>query len=488
MRLQVSRSTIACLCLIACTLVASTTPAADVRVENADVLKRAATAAQPGDRVLFARGEWRDVNLVIEAQGTEAAPIVFAAERPGETVINGKSRLRIGGEHLIVSGLLFRSAYHPNAVLEFRRDSKRPSSHCRVTDCAFVDCNPFRESQEESAYVSLYGHENRLDHCELSGKTSRGTTLIVWLNDESSCRHRIDSNYFGPRPPLKRNGGETIRIGDSKTSLVSAGCVVESNLFERCSGEAEIVSNKSCENIYRHNTFRGCGGALTLRHGHNCRVERNWFFGDGEKGTGGVRIIGAGHRVVNNYFEGLRGDDGRATLCLMTGLEDSPLNGYSPVKDAVVAFTTIIDCKQPLVMGYADEDVDATVPPADCVVANNLILGRGGLVVFPHREAVGLRAERNLVWNGESEPGFGLERLAEAPDITPSDAGWQQAGPALPRSDDGSSAPRKPTIDIEGQPRPASPQVGCDEFSREKPRFRPLVRGDVGPSWQRTNR
>ena len=55
---------------------------------------------------------------------------------------------------------------------------------------------------------------------------------------------------------------ETIRIGDSQTSLLMGGCVVEKNLFEKCNGEAECISNKSCGNIYRENTFLEVSGTL----------------------------------------------------------------------------------------------------------------------------------------------------------------------------------------------------------------------------------
>ena len=71
--------------------------------------------------------------------------------------------------------------------------------------------------------------------------------------------------------------------------------VVENNLFEQCNGDVEIVSNKSGENVYRHNTFVECVGALTLRHGKGCVVEGNYFLGHLAPQTGGVRIIGEDH-------------------------------------------------------------------------------------------------------------------------------------------------------------------------------------------------
>ena len=58
--------------------------------------------------------------------------------------------------------------------------------------------------------------------------------------------------------------------------------IVEDNYYEHCDGEAEIISNKSCENIYRRNTFVECKGAL-MRHGNRCTAEGNWFFGHGRR-------------------------------------------------------------------------------------------------------------------------------------------------------------------------------------------------------------
>ena len=104
----------------------------------------------------------------------------------------------------------------------------------------------------------------------LRARPGKGPTFVVWLGDGNEGRHQIDHNYFGPREKLGKNGGETIRVGDSKTAMLTGGCVVEKNLFEKCNGETECISNKSCGNIYRDNTFLEVSGTLTLRHGNGC--------------------------------------------------------------------------------------------------------------------------------------------------------------------------------------------------------------------------
>lgn len=454
-------------------------------VKSPEELHQRLRTAQPGDVIALAAGQWRDVDLVLEAQGRPDRPIIITAERPGETILTGRSRVRVGGEYLVLSGWLFREAWFPGALLELRRDSRRHAAHCRITECAFIDCNPPDGSGDEGKYLSLYGQHHRVDHCYFAGKRSRGATLVVWLDDETSGRHQIDFNHFGPRPELRQNGGETIRIGDSQTSLWAARCVVDSNLFEECNGEVEIISNKSCENIYRHNTFRRCAGTLTLRHGHRCLVEGNWFLGEGARNTGGVRIIGEGHRVVNNYFADLEGRDARAAVCVMSGLIDSPLHGYSPVAGATIAFNTLVNCRESLVIGYGDKDVQANAPPRECVIVNNLLVSRRGPLVCLVTPPEGFRWSTNLLHGAASGLTDEHGQILAEPRLTAASDGTFRPGadsPARGAADDRLVAVAD---DIDGQRRTAPWDVGCDQLSGEPVLFRPLTSTDVGPFWMR---
>ena len=360
--------------------------------------QKAVTAAKPGDSITLSEGEWKDAKLLLDTQGTAEAPVTLRAAQPGKTVITGKSRLRFGGNHLVVTGLFFKGAHHKSDLIEFRKDSKAPSSHCRLTECALVDCNA--PQAKETRWIGLYGQHNRIDHCWIQGKTTRGTTLVVWLNGQTA-EHRIDHNYFGPRPPLKINGGETIRVGDSKSSMQVCRTIVEANCFEQCDGEAEIISNKSCENIYRRNTFRRCSGALTLRHGNDCLVEGNFFFGENSKNAGGVRIIGERHRVTGNLFQDLGGLETRAALCLVNGLKDSPLNGYFQVRDAQITRNTWLNCRQPIYIGQSDEDRGNDLAPQGVVFTGNEILGKTAAVTIATPGEI--RWEENVV-SSEAAP------------------------------------------------------------------------------------
>lgn len=440
--------------------------------------------ARPGDHLVLRDGTWSDADILFDAQGTAARPITLRAETPGRVILRGKSRLRIAGRHLVVAGLWFKDGeVASDAVVAFRRSSSQHAHHCRLTNCAITANHPL-DRDDDTKWISLYGSYNRVDHCYLAGKENAGATLVVWLS-ETPNHHRIDHNHFGPRPRLGSNGGETIRVGTSDWSLHNSRTVVEHNLFEQCNGEVEIISSKSCENIFRHNTFLECEGALTLRHGNRCTVEGNFFLGQGQPRTGGVRVIGEDHKVYNNYFAGLRGEGARAAICLMNGLPDSPLHGYFQVQRATVAFNTVIDCREDLVLGYvSDNPKGGVLPPKDCLFANNVIVGEHGPLVRTISEPENLRWENNL-FHGAA---VGLAPLAGIRQVDPQmerAAGglWRPAAGSPVR---GAARGDFPFVrdDIDGQPRGAARDLGCDQRSCEPALRRPLTPADVGPSWK----
>lgn len=346
--------------------------AKDIPVADSVAFAEAAKTLAAGDTLILQDGTWTDAQLKLSAKGTAAKPVTIKAQTPGKVILTGTSRLSVGGSHIIVDGLWFQNPTGEQ-VIELRKDSKQLATDSRITNCVVTNDTQLT-STTSAQFVSIYGARNRVDHCYIAGKTTQGTTLVVWLSNEAKDqgKHQIDHNHFGPRQRLGKNGGETIRLGDSKTSMQTAACIVEHNLFEKCDGEAECISNKSCGNLYRHNTFNAVSGTLTLRHGNGCTVEHNTFIGAGAKGAGGVRIIGEDHIVTANRFENLTGDNERSALCIMLGIPDSVPNGYFQVKRAKVTGNTFINCKHNILIGMSG-DKKATLPPLETVISGNHI-------------------------------------------------------------------------------------------------------------------
>jgi poly(beta-D-mannuronate) lyase len=374
--------------------------AAEVKVSDAESARKAVLGAKPGDVVVLAAGEWHDADLRLDGDGVADQPITIRAEEPGKTIFTGASRVRLGGAHLVVSGLHLKNLTGAKAdCFEFRIDSKRRANHCRVTDCAFTEEPDFAAKESENRWIGIYGEGNQIDRCTIEGKKNKGATLVVWLGELDTGGHRILRNHFRERPRLGKNGGETIRVGDSKSSMMTASCLVEGNVFFHCDGETECISNKSCGNTYRGNWFLETQGTLTLRHGNDCLVEGNYFLGKGRSQTGGIRVIGERHRVIGNHLRELEGDGFRAAICLVNGIPDSPENGYLRVVGAEIRENTVVDCKESIVLAYNDVE-EATMVPKGVTLEGNIVRAREGRPAL----RVG-RALEGTVWTSNSLEG-----------------------------------------------------------------------------------
>lgn len=395
-------------------------------VDGPLALTAAVAKARPGDEVVIQDGLWRDTHVRIVGNGAEGAAIRIHPETPGGLQITGSSRVRIGGSHLVVSGLRLRNIHDVSDWFQLREDSKNLARHCRVTNCVFEEDPDFDPGDMDSRWIGIYGESNEFDHCRVEGKKSRGTSLVIWLQKGMDAEHFLHHNRFGHRPPLGRNGGETIRVGDSKTCALNARCLFTENVFQRCNGEAECISNKSCENVYRSNLFREVQGTLSLRHGHRCRVENNVFLGNDLKHTGGIRIIGEDHVVRGNYLANLGGTDGRGALVLHCGIVNSPASGYAPVRRTLVQDNHIIGCRQSLVIGYADKDSpQSVVVPRDCMFKGNAFLAAADRTAIIEQKAAADTRWQDNIATGKSlgiqvPAGGGLQfRNAPLPGMAP---------------------------------------------------------------------
>lgn len=373
-------------------------------VETQQQFEKAVAEAGPGDVIKLANGTWNDFEILLRGKGAEGKPITLTAEEKGKVIISGRSNLRMAGEYLVVSGLVFKNGYTPTSeVISFRRNKEDLAYHSRVTEVVIDGFNN-PERTETDYWVVMYGKHNRFDHNHIAGKKNNGVTMAVKLNSEASQEnhHQIDHNYFGPRPNLGSNGGETLRIGTSHYSLTNSFTTVENNFFERCSGEVEIISNKSGNAVIRGNVFLESRGTLTLRHGNDNLVENNVFFGNGVDHTGGIRLINKRQTIRNNYMQGLTGHRFASALTIMNGVPDSPINRYHQVEDSVIENNTVIDSAH--IEMAAGSDAERSAVPKSTVFRNNLIYNHGGTsVITVHDDISGIEFEGNVL-NGVEKP------------------------------------------------------------------------------------
>jgi len=439
------------------------------RVSSASQLNNLSTALHPGDSIILTDGVWTNQNVRFYARGTARKPITLRAETPGKVRFTGDSTLTIDGEYVVLSGVAVQNGGHAGDGILVSGD------HCRVTDCAVTEST-------YKFFVHLAGIEDRMDHCYLAEKTSESPTLQIEVRSKPN-HDLVDHNYFGHRPPLGRNGGETMRVGYSWQSMSNSATTVELNLFERCDGEIEIISSKSCENIYRNNTFLDCAGMLTLRHGNRCRVEGNFFIAHHKRGSGGIRVIGDDHVIVNNYIDGVS----QGCVWITSGIEDSPLKGYFRARNTLIAFNTFVDSRGPCFdLSAGLGTARRTLFPENITIANNLIRVPEDGELLKGQESSSYKIYGNIAEIDSTE------KPASHSGVRFVDARLKRAGDGLlrpvPDSPARGSAEGKTfgiKMDIDGQPRKGRFDVGADQFSEAPITNRPLTPTDVGPSWMK---
>jgi poly(beta-D-mannuronate) lyase len=385
------------LIVLAC-LISVATHARETIVRSQAEYLEAVKTLHAGDTVVLANGEWRDFEILFKGEGTAELPITLTAETKGQVFLSGQSNLRLAGEHLVVSGLVFKNGHSPtDVVIAFREAQGEYADNSRVTEVVIDRFNK-PERAEFDVWVMMYGKNNRFDHNHLVGKGNQGVTMAVRLDSAQSQEnhHRIDHNYFGPRQTLGSNGGETLRIGTSHYSLTSSFTTVENNYFDRCDGEVEIISSKSGGNTFRGNLFFESRGTLTLRHGNDNVVENNVFLGNHVQHTGGIRVINKRQTVRNNYLFGLTGHRFGGALVIMNGVPESPINRYHQVEDSVVENNSIIESSH--VELAAGADAERSAPPLSTRFIGNLIYNADGRnIIAVHDDISGIQFARNVV-------------------------------------------------------------------------------------------
>jgi poly(beta-D-mannuronate) lyase len=435
--------------------------------------------AVPGDRIELADGTYVTSNPIeVSCNGTEADPIVITARNVGGATIGGAAGFNVQGSYLVIRG--FKLAH---AIAGERGFVVRDSHHVRITRNEFA----IRDTTESSIWLYIDGvgsAHNRIDHNFFHDKASRNVFLAL-LGDAPdgdpamSQEDRIDHNYFLSQT-YPEEGGECIRIGDSKRGPLSAHTLVDSNLFEKCDGDPEVISSKASDVTYLGNTLRGNKGSLVLRHGNRNRVDGNFFLDN----VGGMRVYGHEHAIVNNYFEANSGSGPESTLILNSGCTESDTGNGSDCSrpDGVtVAHNTLVgNLVTHLVIGSSSST--RPLAPRNCTFGNNIVQGEEGTLVTFNATPENFAWTGNILW-GAAAPG-GIPSSG----FTKVDPQLQRAADGLLRPSAGSpvigaspTSPASLTTDMDGDPRQGLSDVGADQYTPLVPQRRPLLPADVGP-------
>jgi Protein of unknown function (DUF4038)/Chondroitinase B/Putative collagen-binding domain of a collagenase/Right handed beta helix region len=437
-----------------------------IEVGNSEELDSALTSARAGDQIVLADGEY-EIGSMSGRHGTAAEPIVVRAEHRGRANIT-EGQLEIeDSSYVTFEGLTWTNS-----------DTLKVTSSNNVR----LTRNHFRLTEEESLkWVIIQGansHHNRIDHNLFEEKNQLGNFITIDGSETQQSQYdRIDHNHFRDIGPRAENEMEAIRVGWSEISESSGHTTVEQNLFENCDGDPEIVSVKSNDNIVRYNTFRTSQGTLTQRHGNRGQLYGNFFLGGGKAGTGGIRLYGQDHKVYNNYFEGLTGTGYDAALQLDGGDVDTSgaLSSHFRVYRATVVHNTFVNNVSNIEIG-----ANYKHPPADSIVANNVVAGSQGKLFNELKQPVNHTYAGNLAWPTGSAT-VGVDGIEVKDPLLAKENELYRIGDGSPAIDAGAGTYDFLADDMDGQARAGRADVGADERSTAEVTRRPLTAADVGP-------
>ncbi|WP_282124064.1 chondroitinase-B domain-containing protein [Algibacter mikhailovii] len=362
-------------------------------VSNPAELQTAISNAKAGSIIELVDGVWQDVQVSINVNATNSQPCIIKAQNPGKVFFEGRSNISLGGSYIIFEGVIFQNASglissndRIEPVIEFRDTSNNDCEHCHVRNVK-IDTYNGTSSQEEDVFkwVIIYGAYNEVSYCSFLGKNGVGSIINDNHNNSTPDYSKIHHNYFADRVPVGGdvnglNDQDAIRIGVSSRSLTDSFTEVYDNFFNNWAGEVEIISNKCGSNKYYNNTFRDYQGTLTLRHGNNTEVFGNYFFGNNNPFSGGIRIIGEDHKVYNNYFQNLNyrkpsgsGSNTTGAINVSNGKPDSALNEYYQVKNVQIINNTIVNSDYAIRVGTKTNST-LTLAPENVLIANNIML------------------------------------------------------------------------------------------------------------------
>jgi poly(beta-D-mannuronate) lyase len=443
---------------------------ATYRVGSLSELTARINAASVGDEIIVADGVYSTSAAIdVRCAGTATNRIIIRAATIGGVEISGSHgfNLNPGAAHVTIQGFKFTHRSGGAAI-------QSGANFIRFTRNIF-------QCTGAGHFLLVAGDDAEIDHNEFRDKSTVGNMIDVRGTDGQVARRVwVHHNYFHDFTSAGANGAETIRWGLSGLSLSTGSGLCEYNLFVRCNGENEMISNKSSGNTYRYNTVLN-SREVSQRHGNDC-----FYYGNIIRNSGGIRVYGDRHKLFSNYLEGnsigvnLGNGGGDVYAGALLTAHDRP-------DDNVVAFNTFINNRTHYQMGVRSGGLGSS----NTVVANNLFSGGGVAVTVSRGQPYTGTWLNNILWQTRGAgdlPATGYQTTE--PLLTPDANGIYRLQPDSPAGNAGRGARDAydhwlrfefVNVDQDGQPRDAAPDVGADEISRAPIRARLLTTNDVGP-------
>jgi len=406
-----------------------------------------------GDEVIVSgEGEISLKNRCFDAQ------VLIRAEHVGSVTLD--SATINNSQYIALQGFTFGP--HDNSTLLKIADSKNIKILRNTFDHKDITDGQNSIVLTESSEVIAIAYNEFLDKNIVvendDGQINSGSYIKFQYDDDTGSMTKsahIHHNYFknivpyiktGETTPEGDSDREAIVFGDSGSQDVETHHLIEYNLFEDCDGENEIMTVKTSNNEFSHNTFLNSMGSLSFRLGHDNKAENNYFYGTGESTlvtdanyqTGGIRVYGANHIVSHNYMQNLSGTSWRSPILIDSGdvSDSSNGNSHEAPTNVIVSDNTLVDNLGGGI--YIGRD-NYSIEPTTISITDNIVTGGEAMLFDNYAD------ESSNVWSGNQAYATGsaianggaslsnneLEIVSSAPSIiTPTPLSTSDVGPA----------------------------------------------------------
>jgi poly(beta-D-mannuronate) lyase len=446
--------------------------------------------AREGDLIILANGSYDvDVDTSFNGRkGTARNPIIVKAEDVGGVKLKGSPGYKFENcEYFTWYGFNHIHEASTDDNISFKGGNNNRFARCEVK---LNDEGSKNKGERKTHWLKISNCKAmKVDHCFFHQKPSEGQFCNVSFaeDNEPGKGPLFEYNYFQHQDYNKivgddkagDAGGEGIQMGNSDHARRFYRAIVRYNCFEECNGDGEIVTNKSCGNLYYNNTFTDCNASLTLRHGHSTAVLANYFK------NCGLRICGAGNLIANNHFTDNSRSGNRRPLVIHNGREEG---GYERVVNNHIILNTFANGS-----GTANEIVvwgsgDGSGEPTDNKFRGNIITGENGMLLKLNNSHPSNIITDNIGRaTGNAKEGDLSNEMATAdkdPLLKRDSDGIYRLQSGSPARNKFQDTPFKELtdVDIDGEERRPNTDAGCDQFSTEskKPKRR-ITSEDVGP-------
>jgi hypothetical protein len=431
-------------------------------------------AASCGDTLYLKSGTYISGRINLDRTCTSGNELTIsvsdgAAEDLGGVIFTAAD-VRVTGDYQILKGFYFDPA-GAGAVISLEFDGG--ATHNRITECKFEDVS--NNNGITIGRTSSNNHHNEIDHCEFYDSGSWGGFMLRIRTDGSNSYFGNNDNHIHHNVFRNHHSGgnyETIQIGDGDTQSCydeAASNIIEYNYFHNNCSDNEMMSSKTSGNIFRYNTIvvdAACAdggldyGCFTFRGGENGRFISNFVYSNqASPQVQGLRVRDAGHKVINNYFEGE--GSGYAAIWLHGG--DGGWN--EAVADNVLVLNNTIKTNANKCIHIEDDVVD---PDNDTITNNLCESSTASPGAYMYRDSVGTghTFTTNLTYcpHANCDDGSSISGVTAMAGyrVTETKAGlpfnWD-----YPSSYTDGTYHADATVDIQGQSRANPPDIGSDE-------------------------